>query len=72
MQIICTIVAVLLHYFLLVWFAWMLIEGIYLYVIVITVFGNNKDQLRLYGACAYGEATIDKEFKLTTTSNETS
>lgn len=48
-------VAVWLHYFLLVWFAWMLIEGIYLYLMVITVFDNNNEQLRLYGVCAYGK-----------------
>ncbi|XP_068744277.1 adhesion G protein-coupled receptor L4-like [Montipora capricornis] len=53
-KIICTIVAVWLHYFLLVWFAWMLIEGIHLYLMVITVFEDSKDHLRLYGACAYG------------------
>ncbi|XP_015756752.1 PREDICTED: adhesion G-protein coupled receptor D1-like [Acropora digitifera] len=53
-KVICKVVAVWLHYFLLVWFAWMLIEGIYLYLMVITVFDNNNEQLRLYGVCAYG------------------
>ena len=33
----------------------MLIEGIYLYLMVITVFDNNNEQLRLYGVCAYGK-----------------
>lgn len=32
----------------------MLIEGIYLYLMVIAVFDNNE-QLRLYGVCAYGK-----------------
>ncbi|KAK2565200.1 Adhesion G-protein coupled receptor D1 [Acropora cervicornis] len=54
LAVICKVVAVWLHYFLLVWFAWMLIEGIYLYLMVITVFDNNNEQLRLYGVCAYG------------------
>ena len=55
LKVICKVVAVWLHYFLLVWFAWMLIEGIYLYLMVITVFDNNNEQLRLYGVCAYGK-----------------
>lgn len=33
----------------------MLIEGIYLYLMVITVFDNSNEQLRLYGVCAYGK-----------------
>ena len=55
LKVICKVVAVWLHYFLLVWFAWMLIEGIYLYLMVITVFDNSNEQLRLYGVCAYGK-----------------
>ncbi|XP_020624322.1 adhesion G protein-coupled receptor L3-like [Orbicella faveolata] len=53
-EVACTLVAVLLHYFLLVSFAWMLIEGVHLYVMVVTVFENSKEQLRIYGLCAYG------------------
>lgn len=53
-EVACTIVAVLLHYFLLVSFAWMLVEGVHLYVMVVTVFENSKEQLRMYGLCAYG------------------
>ncbi|XP_022779945.1 adhesion G protein-coupled receptor L4-like [Stylophora pistillata] len=53
-EIACTVVAVLLHYFLLVSFAWMLVEGIYLYLMVITVFENSKEQLRIFGASSYG------------------
>ena len=53
-QIACTVVAVLLHYFLLVSFSWMLVEGVYLYLMVITVFENNKEQLRIFGTCSYG------------------
>ena len=55
-QVICTIVAVLLHYFLLVSFAWMLVEGVYLYIMVITVFESSKEHLRIYGTCSYGKA----------------
>ncbi|XP_020624294.1 adhesion G-protein coupled receptor D1-like [Orbicella faveolata] len=54
LQVACTLVAVLLHYFLLVSFAWMLVEGVHLYVMVVTVFENSKEQLRIYGLCAYG------------------
>jgi len=43
---------------LLVSFAWMLVEGVHLYVMVITVFENSKEQLRIYGLCAYGETSI--------------
>lgn len=33
----------------------MLVEGVYLYIMVITVFENSKEQLRIFGACAYGK-----------------
>ena len=34
----------------------MLVEGVYLYIMVITVFESSKEQLRIYGTCAYGKA----------------
>ncbi|XP_074610692.1 adhesion G protein-coupled receptor L3-like isoform X2 [Acropora palmata] len=50
----CKIVAVLLHYFNLVSFTWMLIEGIWLYVMIVRVFENGHSRIKKYCACAWG------------------
>ena len=55
--------AAFLHYFSLVIFAWMLVEGLYLYVMVITVFQNSKEQFRIYGICAYGMSAMTEQIK---------
>ncbi|XP_012499533.1 PREDICTED: probable G-protein coupled receptor 133, partial [Propithecus coquereli] len=46
----CRVMAVLLHYFFLSSFAWMLVEGLHLYSMVIKVFGS-EDSKHL---CYYG------------------
>ena len=38
----CTAIASLLHYFLLATFAWQLVEGIHLYLMIVKVFYNTK------------------------------
>ena len=39
----CTIMAALLHYFLLALFCWMLCEGVLLYILLVKVFGGGAD-----------------------------
>lgn len=41
-------VAVLLHYFYLASFGWMLLEGVYLYIMVVEVFASTVKVLYLY------------------------
>lgn len=41
-------VAVLLHYFYLASFGWMLLEGVYLYIMVVEVFASTVKLLYLY------------------------
>ncbi|XP_073252173.1 adhesion G-protein coupled receptor D1-like isoform X2 [Porites lutea] len=44
----CVSVAVLLHYFYLASFGWMLLEGVYLYIMVVEVFASTVKLLYLY------------------------
>ncbi|VDO72447.1 unnamed protein product [Heligmosomoides polygyrus] len=50
----CSIVAVLLHYFFLVAFCWMFLEGYQLYLMLIQVFESDKTRLLLYYKFSYG------------------
>ena len=51
----CQVIAVLLHYFFLVSFMWMLMEGVVLYFIVIKVFVTNTKRYMLFFTIAsYG------------------
>ncbi|KAL9984221.1 hypothetical protein ACROYT_G006494 [Oculina patagonica] len=50
----CKIVAVLLHYFNLVSFSWMLVEGVWLYVMIVRVFETGHSRIKKYCACAWG------------------
>ncbi|XP_044174180.1 uncharacterized protein LOC114947269 isoform X5 [Acropora millepora] len=40
----CTVVAALLHYFLLAMFSWMLCEGVLLYILLVKVFGGGAEE----------------------------
>ncbi|XP_074636328.1 uncharacterized protein LOC141894547 isoform X1 [Acropora palmata] len=40
----CTVVAALLHYFLLAMFSWMLCEGVFLYILLVKVFGGGSEE----------------------------
>ena len=46
-QSVCILVAVLLHYFYLAAFGWMLLEGVFLYVMIVEVF-NTVEMRYLY------------------------
>ena len=51
----CQVVAVLLHYFFLVSFMWMLMEGVVLYVLLIKVFvTNTKRYMIAFTVTSYG------------------
>ena len=53
MQILCSIVAGILHYFLLAAFMWMLLEGVQLYMMLTEVFEREKSRRYYYYAAAY-------------------
>jgi len=51
----CQIIAVLLHYFFLVSFMWMLMEGVVLYIILVRVFiTNTKRYMLAFTVISYG------------------
>ncbi|GLH02726.1 Latrophilin-3 [Gryllus bimaculatus] len=57
-QMVCGVVAVLLHFFFLCAFAWMFLEGFQLYVMLIEVFEAEKSRIRWYYMFAYGAPLI--------------
>lgn len=57
-RILCSIIAGLLHYFFLCAFAWMLLEGIQLYVMLIEVFEAEKSRVKYYYIFGYGAPLI--------------
>ncbi|XP_036907754.1 adhesion G-protein coupled receptor D1 isoform X1 [Sturnira hondurensis] len=50
----CRVLAVLLHYFFLGAFAWMLVEGLHLYSMVVKVFGSEGSKHRYYYGMGWG------------------
>nr|XP_012311361.1 adhesion G-protein coupled receptor D1 isoform X2 [Aotus nancymaae] len=50
----CRVMAMLLHYFFLSAFAWMLVEGLHLYSMVIKVFGSEDSKHRYYYGMGWG------------------
>ena len=55
-QAVCQAIAVLLHYFFLVTFMWMLMEGVVLYVALVRVFiKKQKRYIIAFTAFSYGE-----------------
>ena len=50
---VCTFVAVMLHYFYLVAFGWMMLEGVHLYLMVVKVF-NADIKMKVYYIFAWG------------------
>ncbi|XP_054520717.1 adhesion G-protein coupled receptor D1 isoform X3 [Pan troglodytes] len=50
----CRVMAVLLHYFFLSAFAWMLVEGLHLYSMVIKVFGSEDSKHHYYYGMGWG------------------
>lgn len=57
-QLPCKIMAVLLHFFFLCAFAWMLVEGLHLYSMVVKVFGSEGSKHFYYYAIGWGEYNI--------------
>lgn len=57
-QLPCKIMAVLLHFFFLCAFAWMLVEGLHLYSMVIKVFSSEGSKHFYYYAIGWGEYNI--------------
>jgi len=53
-QMLCSVIAGILHFVFLVAFAWMCLEGIQLYVMLIEVFEVERSRIRWYYAAGYG------------------
>lgn len=53
-QIVCSIVAMLLHFMFLAAFAWMCLEGYQLYVMLIEVFEGERSRRKWYYLFGYG------------------
>ncbi|XP_056006787.1 latrophilin Cirl-like [Ostrea edulis] len=53
-KIICSVIALLLHYFYSAVFVWMLVEGLLLYSKVVQVFGTEKSRIAYYYAFGWG------------------
>ncbi|XP_076346451.1 latrophilin Cirl-like isoform X2 [Tachypleus tridentatus] len=53
-RVLCGIIAGLLHYFLLVVFAWVFVESFHLYVLLIEVYESEKSRAIWYHGLAYG------------------
>ena len=53
-QLLCTSIAVLLHFFFLAAFAWMCLEGIQLYLMLIKVFEPKQSRTKWYYSFGYG------------------
>ncbi|XP_051831822.1 adhesion G-protein coupled receptor D1 [Antechinus flavipes] len=54
----CKVLAVLLHFFFLSAFAWMLVEGLHLYSMVIKVFGSEESKHLYYYAIGWGSPLV--------------
>jgi len=54
LQVLCSIIAGILHFVFLVAFAWMCLEGIQLYVMLVEVFEVERSRIRWYYAAGYG------------------
>ena len=52
----CTVLAALLHYFLLALFCWMLCEGVLLYILLVKVFGGGaEDKVKYFYLFGWGK-----------------
>ena len=55
----CTVIAALLHYFLLALFCWMLCEGVLLYILLVKVFGGGADdKVKYFYLLGWGKFTL--------------
>ncbi|XP_072048584.1 adhesion G-protein coupled receptor D1-like [Amphiura filiformis] len=53
-KIVCTVIAMLLHFLFLSVFGWMMVEGINLYFKIVKVYGSEKNRMPLYIGIGYG------------------
>ena len=58
LQTVCAVVAGFLHYFFLTSFAWMLLEGVQLYVMLVEVFEAERSRVKWYYLTAYGKGFL--------------
>ena len=58
-KVLCSIIAGLLHYCFLAAFAWMCMEGIQLYVMLVEVFEAERSRVHCYYIAAYGERVTE-------------
>ena len=56
-QLVCAVVAVLLHYCYTAVFIWMLVEGLHLYSKVVRVFGTERSRMTYYVFFGWGRST---------------
>ena len=56
-RVICSVIAAGLHYFFLAAFAWMCLEGVQLYVMLIEVFEAERSRKLWYYLAGYGESS---------------
>ncbi|XP_038060133.1 adhesion G-protein coupled receptor D1-like, partial [Patiria miniata] len=57
-QVVCRIVAILMHYFFLAVFCWMLVEGAHLYFQIVRVFSNGMDKKKTYMVIGWGTPSV--------------
>uniref|UniRef100_A0A8B9RBQ8 Adhesion G protein-coupled receptor D1 n=1 Tax=Astyanax mexicanus TaxID=7994 RepID=A0A8B9RBQ8_ASTMX len=60
----CKVMAVLLHFFFLCAFAWMLVEGLHLYSMVVKVFGSEGSKHFYYYGIGWGKSPLKKSIKV--------
>jgi len=53
---VCTVIAILLHYLLLATWAWMLVEGVHLYMMLVKIFYNRKKIFYFYVVIAWSKS----------------
>lgn len=58
MQFVCTVIAILLHYFYMCTFAWMFVEGLHIYRMLTELRNINHGHMRFYYAMGWGIPAI--------------
>jgi len=70
-QFVCTVIAILLHYFYMCTFAWMFVEGLHIYRMLTEMRNINHGHMRFYYAMGWGiPAIITGEKRTQTRSDE--
>lgn len=65
-QLPCKVMAVLLHFFFLSAFAWMLVEGLHLYSMVVKVFGSEGSKHFYYYGIGWGRRSFNYNTQMKT------